>query len=37
VTGPLENLIYGDGSLIFYESLPANPSPHQFYRCTVVP
>lgn len=36
-TGPLLDLIYGDGSLIFYESLPANPPPAQFYRCTPVP
>jgi hypothetical protein len=37
VTGPLLDLIYGDGSLIFYQSLPANPPPAQFYRCTPVP
>ena len=37
VTGPVLNLIYGDGTLIFYQSLPANPSSHQFYRCTLVP
>jgi len=37
VTGPLLNLFYGDGTLIFYQSLPANPSANQFYRCTVVP
>jgi hypothetical protein len=37
VTGPLLNLIYGDGTLIFYQSLPADPSPAQFYRTTLVP
>ena len=37
VTGPLLNLIYGDGTLIFYQSLPAAPAGAQFYRCTLVP
>jgi len=37
VTGPLQDLIYGDGTLIFYQSLPVHPPPNQFYRCTVVP
>ncbi len=37
VTGPLVNLIYGDGALIFYQSLPASPPPAQFYHCTLVP
>jgi len=37
VTGPILNLIYGDGTLIFYQSLPTNPPANQFYRCTVVP
>ena len=36
-TGPLQDLIYGDGTLIFYQSLPSNPSSKQFYRCTLVP
>ncbi len=36
-TGPLLDLIYGDGTLVFYESLPAQPPGAQFYRCTVVP
>jgi hypothetical protein len=37
VTGPLQDLIYGDGTLIFYESLPAIPPSAQFYRCTLAP
>ena len=37
VTGPLINLVYGDGTLIYYQSLPANPPATQFYRCTLVP
>jgi hypothetical protein len=37
VTGPLLDLIYGNGTLIFYESLPSTPPPAQFYRCTLVP
>jgi hypothetical protein len=37
VTGPLLDLIYGDGTLIFYQSLPTNPPYAQFYRCTLVP
>lgn len=36
-TGPLMNLIYGDGTLIFTQPLPANPPPAQYYRCTPVP
>jgi hypothetical protein len=38
VTGPVLDLIYGDGSLIFYQSVPTNHPPRtQFYRCTLVP
>jgi hypothetical protein len=37
VTGPLLNLIYGDGTLIFYQSLDTAPSAAQYYRCTPVP
>ncbi len=37
VTGPKLDLIYGNGSLIFYESLPVPPLPAQYYRCTLVP
>jgi len=37
VTGPLLDLIYGDGTLVFYQSLPTNPPPAQCYRCTLVP
>jgi hypothetical protein len=37
VTGPLLDLIYGNGTLIFYQSLPAAPPSAQFYRCTLVP
>jgi hypothetical protein len=37
VTGPLVDLIYGDGTLVFYQSLPTNPPSAQFYRCTLVP
>jgi len=33
-TGPTLNLIYGDGSLLFYQSVPTN-TPAQFYRCTL--
>jgi len=36
-TGPLVDLIYGDGTLVFYQSLPTNPPPAQFYRCTLLP
>jgi len=36
VTGPLLDLIYGDGTLIFYSAVPTNSST-QFYRCTLVP
>jgi len=36
-TGPLLNLIYGDGTLIFYQNVPTPPAAKQFYRCTVVP
>lgn len=36
-TGPLLDLIYGDGTLIFYQSLPPAPPSAQFYRCTLVP
>jgi hypothetical protein len=37
MTGPLLNLIYGDGTLIFYQSLPTPPPTAQFYRCTLAP
>jgi hypothetical protein len=37
VTGPLLNLIYGDGTLIFYQSLTSPPSASQYYRCTPTP
>jgi hypothetical protein len=37
VTGPVLDLSYGDGTLIFYQAQPATPPPAQFYRCTVVP
>jgi hypothetical protein len=37
VTGPLVDLIYGDGTLVFFQSLPTNPPPAQFYRCTLLP
>jgi hypothetical protein len=36
-TGPLYDLIYGDGSLVFYQSLPVPTPCAQFYRCTLVP
>lgn len=36
ITGPVLNLIYGDGTLIFYQNLPVNLPVSQFYRCTVV-
>jgi hypothetical protein len=36
-TGPLLDLIYGDGTLIFYQSVSANPPTDQYYRCTLVP
>jgi hypothetical protein len=35
-TGPLLDLIYGDGTLLFYQSVPTN-APTQYYRCTLVP
>jgi hypothetical protein len=35
--GPLIDLIYGDGTLVFYQDLPTNAPPNQFYRCTLVP
>jgi hypothetical protein len=37
VTGPLLDLIYGNGTLIFYEALPSPTPVAQFYRCTLVP
>jgi len=37
VIGPLLDLIYGDGTLIFYQNRPASPSPAQFYRCPLAP
>ncbi|MGO8925782.1 MAG: hypothetical protein ACLQU3_02635 [Limisphaerales bacterium] len=36
-TGPLLDLIYGDGTLTFITSLGTNPPPNQFYRATLVP
>jgi len=36
-TGPLQDLIYGDGTLVFYEPLPDPAPTNQFYRCTLVP
>jgi hypothetical protein len=36
-TGPLLDLIYGDGTLIFYQSLPVPLPSAQFYRCTLSP
>jgi len=36
-TGPLLDLIYGDGTLTFITSLGTNPPPTQFYRATLVP
>jgi len=36
-TGPLLDLMYGDGTLIFYQSQPSNAPPTQSYRCTLVP
>jgi len=36
VIGPLLDLIYSDGSLIFYNAAPTN-TPLQFYRCTLSP
>lgn len=36
-TGPLLDLMYGDGTLIFYQSQPTNSPPIQSYRCTLVP
>jgi hypothetical protein len=36
-TGPKLDLFYGNGTLIFYESLPVPPPAAQFYRCTLVP
>jgi hypothetical protein len=35
VTGPALDLIYGDGTLIFYQNLPGNPPANQYYRCTL--
>jgi hypothetical protein len=37
ITGPQLDLYYGDGTLIFYEPLPTNAPPSQYFRCTVVP
>jgi hypothetical protein len=36
-TGPLLDLMYGNGTLIFYQSLPPSSPGAQYYRCTVVP
>jgi hypothetical protein len=35
-TGPLLDLYYGDGTLIFYTAMPTN-TPLQFYRCALSP
>jgi len=37
VTGPLLDLIYGDGTLVFYQNLPTNTPMSQFFRCTLAP
>jgi hypothetical protein len=37
ITGPKLDLIFGDGTLIFYEALSPSPPQSQFYRCTLVP
>jgi hypothetical protein len=37
VTGPLLDLIYGDGTLIFYQILPVPTPSAQYYRCTLAP
>ncbi len=37
VTGPLLDLIYGNGTLIFYEPVPSPAPLGQVYRCTLVP
>jgi hypothetical protein len=36
-TGPLLDLYYGNGTLIFYESIPDSPPGAQAYRCTLAP
>jgi len=36
-TGPLLDIYNGDGTLIFYESLPAPAPTAIYYRCTLVP
>jgi hypothetical protein len=37
VTGPLLDLIYGNGTLIFYEPVTSPTPASQFFRCTLVP
>lgn len=37
VTGPKLDLIYGSGTLLFYEGLPPKLPTAQYYRCTLVP
>jgi hypothetical protein len=37
VTGPVLDLIYGSGTLVFLTNLGTNPPPTQFYRATLVP
>jgi hypothetical protein len=37
VTGPLLDLIYGNGTLIFYESVSSPAPAAQFFRCTLAP
>lgn len=37
VTGPLLDISSGDGTLIFYESVPTNSPAGQLYRCTLAP
>ena len=34
ITGPKLDLIFGDGTLIFYEAEPSSPPQSQFFRCT---
>lgn len=34
-TGPLLDLIYGSGTLLFYTPIGTNPPPRQFYRATL--
>lgn len=36
-TGPVIDLTYGNGTLVFYQALPTDPPTNQFYRCSLVP